>query len=129
MSRELKLPPRMLFITRTGKMSGALEATPSSPIQICDCGAPGLSTSVTTRAPRFAPAGLRARGASLSFHSPNRFSKRGISAPSLVSPTTKSAALEGRNQALCQATRSLREIDFTDLTVPSSGYPQGCFSP
>ena len=111
----------MLFITRTGKMSGAVDATPISPIQICDCGASGLSTSVTMRAVAFGCGYFEALGARESFQLPKRCSSSGWSAAAVVSPTTNRAAFVGRNQALCQATRSLREIDFTDLTVPSPG--------
>src|SRR5437016_7511437 len=100
----------MLFITRTGKMSGADEETPTSPIQICDCGAPGLSTSVTTRAAFFACWCRALFGGLPSFQPPKRLSNTGISAAASVSPTTKSAAFAGRNHALCQATMSLREI-------------------
>src|SRR5262249_57040271 len=109
----------MLFITRTGKMSGAVEATPTSPIQICDCGASGLSTRVTTRVPDLGWEYLAAFGAAESFQPPKRDWSSGSSVAASVSPTTNSAAFVGRNHALCQATRSFRVIDFTDFTVPS----------
>ena len=119
----------MLFITRTGKMSGAVDAIPTSPIQICDCGASGLSTIVITRTAFLGRVGAGILGNGPSFQPPNRFSKSGSRVAASVSPTTNRAAFEGRNHALCQAATSLREMDLTDLTVPSPGYPQGCCSP
>ncbi len=111
----------MLFITRTGKMSGAPAETPTSPIQICDCGAPGLSTRVTTRVAAFANRERTAVGRLPFFQAANRFSSSGKRAAALVSPTTNRAALEGWNHALCQATRSWREMAFTERAVPSPG--------
>ncbi len=40
----------MVFITWSGKKSGVDRGTPTRPMRICDCGAPGLSTRYTVRA-------------------------------------------------------------------------------
>src|SRR5207248_11362599 len=103
----------MLFITRTGKMSAAAAETPTSPFQLGDCGAPRLSTRVTTPVAALARRERTAGGCLPFFHDANRFSSSGKRAAALVSPTTNRAALEGWNHSLCQATRSWRELAFT----------------
>src|SRR5438094_9116632 len=95
----------MLFITRTGRMSAAAAETPSSPIQICDCGAPGLSTRVTTRVAAFARRERTAGGCLPFFHDANRFSSSGKRAAALVSPTRDRAAVVGWEHALWQSAR------------------------
>src|SRR5438067_1237010 len=57
-------------------MSGAPAETPTSPIQICDWGAPGLSTMVITRSLLLA-AGRGGSGARVSVQAPKRFSRSG----------------------------------------------------
>src|SRR5207237_1068872 len=130
LSRELKLPPKIRFITRAANRSGAALSMPSSPTKIWDCGAPGLSTTITVRgAPAEAGAFVRAGGTLPGRQAPNDRSSSGKSASPWTSPATTSAALLGRKYVSCHFASVGGCSAAIDRAVPSDGYAQGCFSP
>src|SRR4051812_12185248 len=130
LSRELKLPPKIRFITRVANLSGAALSMPSSPTKIWDCGAPGLSTTITERgAPAEAGAFVLAGGTLPGRHPPKDRSSSGRSPSPGTSPATTSAALLGRKYVSCHLA-SVGGCNLAiDRAVPSEGYAQGCFSP
>ena len=77
--------------------------TPIQPMRICDCAAPGLSTRNTSRRATCLASGSFA-GAAAAFASdvqpPKLDSSSGIIVSGVVSPTTTSAAFDGRNADL-----------------------------
>src|SRR3954466_8969759 len=128
--RELKLPPKIRFITRVAKRSGALLSIPSSPTKIWDCGAPGRSTTITVLgAPAERGAFAREGGPFAGRQRAKDFSSSGRSASPRTSPATTSAALLGRKYVSCHFFSVAGFKAAMERAVPSVGYAQGCFSP
>src|SRR3954468_13970291 len=120
--RELKLPPKIRFITRAANRSGAALSIPSSPTKIWDCGAAGRSTTITVRgAPLETGALVCAGGIFPAPPPPNERSRRGRGESARPSPATTTAALLGRKYVPCHFASCGGVTAAIDRAVPSAG--------
>ena len=117
-----KSPPRVMFITCSGRKSGDDRSAPMPATRSCVCGLPGLST-ITTRAAVIDGAPSCDRDGEPRSHAPNAFSASARSSGMVMSPATTSAALFGTKRSFQNACMSARDIAFTDASVPISAKP------
>jgi hypothetical protein len=94
-------------------------------MRICDCAAPGLSTSTTCRAFTCGAAGRSARAprGAADLQDPNALSTSGNTASGVTSPATRSAAFAGTTWLAWNDRRSSTLNPFSVTLVPSVPVP------